>query len=116
VGDDPGVSLQPYEENYYVWADTRLLKRTLDNSLGNALRFADTQIYLQLENCGDHCRIHVCDEGTGVPEVQRETVLQAFSHVDTGVGKIAGFGLGLAIVRRVMDLIDVVPGHKTLDP
>lgn len=100
-----------------VMADIHLLGRALDNLLGNALRYAKSRIEVRLaldENC---CQLHVIDDGPGIPAHRREAVLYAYTRLQPAPGEAYhGFGLGLAIVGRVMDLhhgeviIDTAPG------
>lgn len=48
--------------------------------------------------------IRVSDTGVGIPESERGRVFDAFYQVDTGVARqFGGAGLGLAIVRRIVD-------------
>ena len=45
-------------------------------------------------------RVEVSDEGPGVPEDAREAVFEPFHRLDQ---RLAGAGLGLAIVREVAE-------------
>lgn len=48
--------------------------------------------------------VRVTDTGVGIPESERARVFDAFYQVDTGVARqFGGAGLGLAIVRRIVD-------------
>jgi signal transduction histidine kinase len=48
--------------------------------------------------------IRVSDTGVGIPQSERGRVFDAFYQVDTGVARqFGGAGLGLAIVRRIVD-------------
>lgn len=85
-----------------VTADERLLRRALDNLLGNAQRFASSAIDISLgirDGCYQLC---VCDDGPGIDPARREQVLSAYVRESAPGHK--GFGLGLAIVKRAMDL------------
>ncbi len=88
-----------------IMVDTRLLARALDNLLSNALRFANSRIevYLALdESC---CHLHVLDDGPGIPVNSREAALYAYTRLKPAPGETYhGFGLGLAIVGRIMEL------------
>lgn len=88
-----------------VLADKRLIKRALDNLLGNAQRYAKDEICVRLELSENHCVIRVCDDGPGIPPEKRTAALSAFTRLEpAGGGVTHGFGLGLAIVKRIMDL------------
>jgi two-component system sensor histidine kinase BarA len=50
--------------------------------------------------------LRVSDTGVGIPRGERDRVFDAFYQVDTGVARqFGGAGLGLAIVRRIVDAI-----------
>lgn len=88
-----------------VLADKRLIKRALDNLLGNAQRYASNEISVRLRLSDTHCLVRVCDDGPGIPPEKRTAALSAFTRLEpSGGGVTHGFGLGLAIVKRIMDL------------
>lgn len=86
--------------------DRELLHRALDNVVRNALRHspAGGTVKLSLSRLeGGWISIRVDDEGCGLPEAELETVFAPFAR-SAGSHAFAGYGLGLAITRRVMDL------------
>ena len=82
--------------------DARLLPYALRNGLRNAARHARGRIELRAAVEDGRVLIDIDDDGEGVPPAQREAVFAPFRRGD-GVRERAsrGFGLGLAIVRRV---------------
>jgi signal transduction histidine kinase len=94
-----------------VRSDPILLERILRNLIGNAVRY--TQAGRVLVGCrrlgGNHVGLEVWDTGPGIAEDQREAVFEEFyqlSNPDRDRAK--GLGLGLAIVRRLTDIL----GHR----
>ncbi|HSV28239.1 MAG TPA: HAMP domain-containing sensor histidine kinase, partial [Candidatus Omnitrophota bacterium] len=79
-----------------VHADPLRLSQALGNLLVNA-RTAGGRVMVAAEKHEDGVRIHVCDDGPGIPEDIRDTLFQPF--ISRGPG---GTGLGLAIVAKVM--------------
>ncbi len=73
------------------------LKRALQNLISNALKYgSETQVSASLS--GRHFTVMVEDNGPGIPEDQRQNVLQPFVRLDPSRNlKTAGVGLGLAI-------------------
>ena len=88
--------------------DPGLLERLLSNLIANAIKFspAHTCVTLRLqpaESDGTPCRIHVEDEGPGIPLGYRETVFDKFGVVEMrGLG-VPQTGLGLALCRMVAE-------------
>ena len=76
------------------------LARAVMNLVANALRFATLRVRVSVESDNGHASIHVDDDGPGVAPEERERVFEAFRRGAPG-REPQGFGLGLAIVRRV---------------
>jgi signal transduction histidine kinase len=85
-----------------VYADSRLLSRALDNLIGNAVRYAHSSVELSYVQDGENGHLHVIDDGPGIPADKRALVLIAYKRLEPGESQ--GFGLGLAIVSRIMQL------------
>lgn len=84
-------------------ADCGKLEIILDNLLSNAVKFspAGSTIHLNAEQDGDRVRIHVSDEGPGIPQDEREHVFKAFYQGrQASHGPVKGTGIGLAVVRE----------------
>lgn len=80
------------------------LERAVRNLLQNANRYAKTRIHVTLETADGQCRIHVDDDGPGVPAEDRERILDPFVCLDISRDRESGgHGLGLAIVRRIAE-------------
>lgn len=99
-----------------VMGSRRLLGRAVRNLVDNAARHADGRVVLRLGTAQDDARpavvLTVADDGTGVPEADRELVFDRFARLDEGRARDAGgSGLGLAIVKEV---VDVHHGHVTV--
>jgi two-component system osmolarity sensor histidine kinase EnvZ len=83
------------------------LDRMLANVLNNAIRHGRSpatgvaELAISARRDGPALRITVEDRGPGVPQGERERLLQPFTRLDTARGPSAGSGLGLAIVARL---------------
>jgi signal transduction histidine kinase len=85
----------------------RLFKRAVQNLLTNAVRHAESTVYLSCRKAEEHIVVAVEDDGPGIPEEQRVRILEPFIRVDESRNsQIGGIGLGLAIVNRVVALHD----------
>ena len=78
-----------------------LLERLIANLLDNAFKHGCAPVELRIEVHAALAVIEVGDAGTGVPDDQRESLLQAFARGDTA-RNASGTGLGLTIVARVV--------------
>jgi signal transduction histidine kinase len=82
--------------------DRDQIERALSNLLSNARRHANARIDVSLRVMDDQVHIIVDDDGPGVPAEDRERVFERFARLDAARGRATGgFGIGLAVVRRV---------------
>ncbi|MBS0387665.1 MAG: hypothetical protein JSR15_04220 [Proteobacteria bacterium] len=86
-----------------VRCDMHLLDTLLRNLLHNALRFARSRIRVTFAVRDGMNELSVADDGPGIPEPDRLRVFDSFVQLDRAADRKSGFGLGLAIVRRVME-------------
>jgi two-component system sensor kinase ParS len=85
-----------------VRIEPRFMARAVINLLRNAIRYADGRVEVSLVRSGDHYEVRVNDDGPGVPMHGREKIFEPFSRLDASRDRrTGGFGLGLALVRRV---------------
>lgn len=85
--------------------DPRLTARAVQNLIRNAMRYCDRHLLLTLDHSAlGHCLLSVEDDGIGIPEHEREQIFQPFYRLDRSRDRATGgFGLGLAISRRVIE-------------
>ncbi|WP_407316286.1 ATP-binding protein [Pseudomonas sp. nanlin1] len=88
--------------------DREDLLELLGNLLDNACKWADAQVRLTIAEQPDNYLLWVDDDGPGVPPSAREQVLSRGSRLDE---QVDGHGLGLGIVR---DIVDSCGGSLTL--
>jgi len=84
--------------------DPRLLRRALENLIQNASRYGNGLVKVTMEQQEHEILIHVDDDGPGIPATDREGIFEPFTRIDSSRSRESGgFGLGLAIVRRIAD-------------
>ncbi|WP_415035690.1 ATP-binding protein [Azonexus sp.] len=99
------VDTHALPENLHVDLDKKAMPYALRNLLRNAFKYAQNSICVSAELVEEHICIHVDDDGIGIPEEEREHVFSAFSRLDRSRDRATGgYGLGLAIARRVLEL------------
>ena len=96
------------DSSCFVGADAEMLRATLLNLLLNACQAGGAEVAVTAEPLGDICRISVLDRGGGITGDVMERVFEAFYTT-----KKTGTGLGLPIVKR---LIELQGGTVTLRP
>jgi signal transduction histidine kinase len=102
-----------------VYADLSMMERVLTNLLDNAVRHTPNggKIYLRARQQDDQLMVEVEDNGSGVPGALRATLFQRPSVLDKASAGESRGGLGLMIVRRMLQLhggdirlVDAQPG------
>ncbi|WP_328412417.1 sensor histidine kinase [Nocardia sp. NBC_00403] len=79
------------------------LSRVLANLVDNAQRHATTAVRVSLTRTDGTVVLAVSDDGSGVPESDRDRIFQRFVRLDEARSRDdGGAGLGLAIVRDVV--------------
>jgi two-component system sensor histidine kinase RstB len=93
-------------ENLAVDLDRKAMPYALRNLLRNAFKYARHDIVVSAELAADgRILLHVDDDGIGIPPEDRELVFSAFTRLDRSRDRATGgYGLGLAITRRVLEL------------
>lgn len=78
------------------------VRQILANLMQNALRYGGAPVELALDCGARQVRVHVRDNGPGIPEAQLEKVFRPFFRLeDSRAQATGGTGLGLAIVRQL---------------
>jgi signal transduction histidine kinase len=85
--------------------DRALLRRAIINLLSNAVKYSPAggtvRIDLSLED--QALLIRIADQGIGIPAADQKYIFDGF-HRGRNVGSIQGTGLGLAVVKQVVDI------------
>ena len=90
------------------WCDFKLIKELLDPLIKNAFKFnslnGTVQIDINYKN--SNLLITVKDSGIGIDESEFENIYETFYQIHRGLNRrYEGFGLGLAKVKRVLNLL-----------
>jgi signal transduction histidine kinase len=88
-----------------MWCDPDRLTRALTNLIDNGVKFASS-ITVELRTSPEGAVvIEVKDDGPGIPDREKERVLEPFYRGDASLapGESTGFGLGLSIALSVVE-------------
>jgi two-component system sensor histidine kinase BaeS len=95
------------EKGLVLDGDPERLHQVLANLVDNALRHAPAQTPVRVVGARTRggVRLEVRDDGPGIPVADRERVFERFARTDRArAARDGGSGLGLSIVRWVVDL------------
>jgi signal transduction histidine kinase len=94
-------------------AEVRVERQDLDEMVGNlvenAAKYGNGRVFVTIERKKATVDILVEDDGSGIPEPEREAIFARGARLDTGK---PGTGLGLAIVR---DVAEIYGGRVSLE-
>ena len=105
VTDKHLITFRTNRDTVYANLDPKLLHHLLTNLLSNAIKYSPNGGNVSLELSCENQQIIFCvrDEGIGITAEDREKLFQQFER-GANVGKIKGSGLGLCIVKHIVDL------------
>ncbi|MCH0556805.1 sensor histidine kinase KdpD [Streptomyces sp. MUM 16J] len=92
--------LEAEEPGLEAGAGSALLERIVSPLLSNAVRYARSSVTVSARRDADAVRIHVTDDGPGVPQAFLDELFHPGRRADSGDGH-DGAGLGLALARRL---------------
>ena len=94
--------------NKVVKTDRTMLRRVLQNLLSNAIKHSKSQkILFGCRRIVHSIQIHIIDAGQGIKPDQQEKIFNEFEQLNSDQHAIEGHGLGLAIVSRIVDILDI---------
>ena len=88
--------------------DTVMLECVLRNLVSNAVRYTRSgSVTVRASMAAGQVEIAVGDTGPGIAETELGRIFQEFYRVSATAQSTEGLGLGLAIVRRMINLLDI---------
>jgi signal transduction histidine kinase len=107
------IKLIDLGDRTHAWLDESLIYSALSNLLSNAIKYAPlgSNIDFILDGKIDVITFQVKDEGMGIAPEEQITLFEPFTR-GVSVKSIVGTGLGLALVKRCIDLHQ---GEITID-
>lgn len=99
------LSLNMISQAPLVFADISLVERAIQNLMDNALKFTPEKgvVTMTIAPGKENVEISVKDSGPGIAKEHQQLVFERYRQTKSGKEK-EGAGLGLAIVRKIMEL------------
>jgi signal transduction histidine kinase len=92
------------EPQLVIDADDALVSRALDNLIDNARKYGKgSPVEVAAQRDGGEAVLSVRDRGPGIPAGEEDRIFEPFFRGDATRGAANGFGLGLALARRVAE-------------
>lgn len=108
-GDEVAFRQSIPETSVMLSLDPEALQRILDNLIENSRKYSEAsplQMDISLCQRGDQVEIILADNGKGVPEEKLPRIFDEFFRGDESRNRREGSGLGLYIVRNLMEAMD----------
>ncbi|CAM3694857.1 sensor histidine kinase [Flavobacterium chungbukense] len=97
-------------EEFSIYSDNYLIVTILRNIISNAVKYSNNKTKIKISLSRDKNKINcvVSDEGIGIAKRDLESILNPFFRSDSlNHSEIKGTGLGLFIVKRMTDLLEI---------
>lgn len=95
------------------WADPDRLGQVVANLVENALKYAASEVVVEVGGIAGGPLVYVQDDGPGIPEQDRRRVFERLYQSRPTPGRNLGSGLGLAIVE---ELVTAMGGQVRAEP
>ena len=85
--------------------DEQRIDQVIENLLSNAIKYSPEQspITIVVEADNHRCSVTVTDQGIGMSSEQKDRIYDKFYRVDTSDTAVHGLGLGMSIVKQIID-------------
>lgn len=93
------------EENVFVYADMKLIKKVLDNIISNAIKYTDNSMTVKINLIKkSKVNLYIINKSDNILSEDIEKIFDPFYRVEKSRNrKTGGSGLGLYIVKNIID-------------
>lgn len=114
------------EPSILCWFDAKQMEKVLYNLLSNAFKYVNKQqgmVEVQVSAEQDSVILKVMDNGVGIQRKDMNKIFDRFYQIGEspdGVGHVMGTGIGLALVKEIVDLhhglvhVESSPGYGSI--
>jgi len=104
-------------ETRNAWGESKSIENVLFNLINNAIHHSESKVHISiyLQTVENRIRVHVKDNGPGIPQDQMDTLWVRYHTANTTrkTAKNKNIGLGLSIVAAIMELHHMPYGVKS---
>ena len=103
--DGHSIDFQASSGHDAVYTDGKLLQMALFQVLDNAAKYSrpNSQVVIVVQEEEAELVIRIKNEGSFIPDGEKEKVFQRFYRCSGSVKTISGTGIGLSVVRRIAE-------------
>ena len=99
----PEIDFSVSESDLTISGNAGLLEIAIRNLIENACKFSDSDVVVKVDRINSGILLTISDQGIGIPANELKAVFKPFSR-GTNVKYIGGFGIGLSIVAKIIEL------------
>lgn len=99
-----------FEKDYYINTDPEKFQIIVSNLVSNALKYCNEEgdVILKASENNDHLEFMITNTGIGIPKDEIDKVFGPFFRSrSSDIAAIKGVGLGLSIVKKLCDLLQI---------
>ena len=99
----PKIEYSENENDFIINGNPGLLEIAFRNLIENACKFSSAEVDVKISKIGEAVVVSITDYGVGIPEGEIGNIFKPF-HRATNAKFIGGFGIGLSIVAKILEL------------
>lgn len=108
IAQAQNLELKFIHSSKWVYSDQALLRRLLQNLISNALKFTQSgKVLVGSRLYNNQISLEVLDTGVGISEAEKHYIFGEFTRLNNMPNQVPGLGLGLSIVDRIANLLDL---------
>lgn len=101
-----GIEILVEDSDSVAYCDPVRVRQIIRNLLTNAFRYGSSPISVSVVQSDGTACLDVHDSGLGIPDAERERIFEPYGRAQSSRTAKASVGLGLALSRRLAQLMD----------
>ncbi|MBE7213706.1 ATP-binding protein [Shewanella benthica] len=97
------ITFKKSDNPIFIMGDPLLVERAIQNLITNAQRFGRQSIKVEIKQGEQQVSLSITDDGQGIPIEDQGKIFEPFYRSQSVQNGNKGHGLGLAIIKRIMD-------------